>query len=62
MSSPFLTAQQLAARWHLTPKTLSNWRNVRKGPNFIKVGKSVLYHLNEVETYEKEKLIKISNA
>ena len=51
MSSPFLTAQQLAARWHLTPKTLSNWRNVRKGPDFIKVGKSVLYHLNEVETY-----------
>lgn len=52
----FLTTKELAARWKLSNKTLNNWRGKRTGPSFVKVGKSVLYRLDDVLAYEEENL------
>lgn len=47
-----LTQEQLAARWHISPRTLEQWRWLGKGPRFMKIGARVLYDLREVEAFE----------
>lgn len=51
-----LTIDELAERWKVHRGSLSNWRVQGKGPKFIKVGKTVLYPVSEVEGYEKQQL------
>jgi hypothetical protein len=53
MSKTYLTATTLAARWHLTPHTLSQWRWNGRGPRFSKMGKKILYELKHVEDFEE---------
>lgn len=49
----FLTTEELAKRWGLTPATLRNWRTQKKGPAFVKLGgTSVRYALEVVEEWE----------
>lgn len=48
----FLTDQQLAHRWRISPKTLRNAR-VKGGPlPFVRIGRLVRYRLSDVESYE----------
>ena len=47
-----MTQDQLAARWHLSPRTLEQWRWLGKGPKFLKIGARVLYDEDEIEAYE----------
>lgn len=47
-----ITQQQLAERWHLSPRTLEQWRWLGKGPRFLKIGARVLYDENDIEAYE----------
>jgi hypothetical protein len=47
-----LTQEQLAARWHMSPRTLEQWRWLGKGPKFLKIGARVLYDEDVVEAYE----------
>lgn len=47
-----LTQVQLADRWHISPRTLEQWRWLGKGPRFLKIGARVLYDEDEVEAYE----------
>ena len=54
MSKTYLTATNLAARWHLTPHTLSQWRWNGRGPRFSKMGKKVLYELKHIEEFEEK--------
>lgn len=51
-----LTQSQLADRWHISPRTLEQWRWLGKGPKFLKIGARVLYDEVEVETYESGQL------
>jgi len=53
MSQVFLNKEQLARRWHLSPRTLERWRWERIGPHYLKIGGRVVYQLSEVEAYEK---------
>jgi hypothetical protein len=46
------TQEELAARWHLSPRTLEQWRWLGKGPRFLKIGARVLYDETEIERYE----------
>lgn len=55
-SKTYLTATGLAARWHLTPHTLSQWRWNGKGPRFSKMGKRILYELKHVEAFEERSI------
>jgi len=49
-----LTPAELAERWrgNVTLKTLSHWRSSGAGPRFLKVGRKVLYPMDEVEAWE----------
>ena len=47
-----LNEVELAARWGMSPKTLQRWRNLNVGPEYLKLGKKVMYPLADVEDYE----------
>lgn len=47
-----LTQKHLAARWHISPRTLEQWRWLGKGPRFLKIGSRVLYDEDDVLTFE----------
>lgn len=51
-----LRQKDLAARWHISPRTLERWRWLGRGPQFLKVGGRVVYRLEDVEAYERERL------
>ena len=40
-----LTETELATRWSMTTKTLYRWRTQNQGPNYMKLGKKILYPL-----------------
>jgi hypothetical protein len=48
-----LTQDQLAARWHMSPRTLEQWRWLGKGPRFLKIGARVLYDEDVIEDFEQ---------
>jgi len=50
----FLKQRDLAARWHMSPRTLERWRWSGKGPAFVKLGGRVVYRLEVIETFEAE--------
>lgn len=49
-----LTETELATRWSMTTKTLYRWRTQNQGPNYMKLGKKILYPLAAVEAYENQ--------
>lgn len=51
-----MTQEQLAARWHMSPRTLEQWRWLGKGPCFLKIGARVLYDEDEIETFEAQQV------
>lgn len=56
------TQEQLARRWHISPRTLEQWRWLGKGPRFLKIGARVLYDEAEVEAYEQAQLCQNTNG
>jgi len=49
-----LTDEELAARWHVSPKTLRNARVAGRLVGFIKIGRSVRYRMSEVIAFEEQ--------
>ena len=47
----FLTPNEVTERYRgeISAGTLRNWRAMRIGPSFLKIGKTVLYPLAELE-------------
>jgi hypothetical protein len=48
-----ITPEDLALRWDVTTKTLSQWRWTGKGPPFFKIGRSIKYYVDGVEEFER---------
>jgi hypothetical protein len=55
----YLTAEEVAERYcgAVTVGTLRNWRAMRTGPHFLKIGKAVLYPLEELDAWDKTNLV-----
>jgi hypothetical protein len=55
----FLTAEEVSERYRggITVGTLRNWRSLRIGPGFVKIGKAVLYPLDELEAWDQKNLV-----
>ena len=51
-----LNQTQLARRWSISPRTLERWRWQRKGPPYLKVEGRVLYRVEDVEEFEKQRM------
>jgi hypothetical protein len=54
MTSPFLTATELARRWRTTKQSLRNQRFKKQGPPYTKIGNRILYKTEDVETFENQ--------
>ena len=55
----FLTCEEVSARYRgeISVGTLRNWRAMRIGPAYVKIGKAVLYPLDELEAWDKKNLV-----
>jgi hypothetical protein len=55
-----LNQTELSRRWHVSPRTLEQWRWKKIGPRYLKVGGRVLYRLGDVEEYEAARRREVS--
>jgi len=55
MTPLFFTPEQLAQRWNITTRTLSQWRWNGRGPHYAKMSRRILYRISDIEDYEKSK-------
>ena len=55
MSKQYLTQDEVAERYRglISVRTLANWRSLRIGPKYTKVGKTVLYSENELDKWDE---------
>lgn len=51
----FLTPEEVAERYRgsVSVGTLRNWRAMKIGPSFVKIGKAVLYRVDELEAWDE---------
>ncbi len=51
----FLTPEEVSERYRgsVSIGTLRNWRAMRIGPSFVKIGKAVLYPASELEAWDE---------
>lgn len=52
-----LTPAEAAERLRTKVGTLATWRAQRRGPSYIKNGRSVLYPVDAIEAYERENMV-----
>ena len=52
----YLTPEEVAERYRgeISLGTLRNWRSMRVGPGFVKIGKAVLYPLAELDAWDEQ--------
>jgi len=55
----FLTAEEVTKRYRgeITVGTLRNWRALRIGPPFVKIGKAVLYPVERLDAWDQKNLV-----
>lgn len=55
----FLTPSELVQRYNgkVTVRTLANWRSAGISPPFTKVGGRILYRLDEIENWERNRTV-----
>jgi hypothetical protein len=55
----YLTPEEVVARYRglVTAGTLRNWRAMRVGPSFAKIGKAVLYPIASLDAWDKRNLV-----
>ena len=49
-------SKQLARRWSISHRTLERWRHDGMGPAFLKIGGRVMYRLEDIQTFEKDRV------
>jgi Helix-turn-helix domain len=57
--SKFLTPEEVCERYRggVSAGTLRNWRAMRIGPTFIKIGKAVLYPTSELDAWDQKNTV-----
>jgi hypothetical protein len=55
----FLTPEEVSERYRseITVGTLRNWRALKIGPPYIKIGKAVLYPVEELDAWDRKNLV-----
>lgn len=49
-----LTAKQAAEYLHVREQTLNNWRQIGRGPRFVRMGRLIRYRLSELDKFVEE--------
>lgn len=55
MAPTYLTQDEVASRWRISPRTLERWRWQKTGPAFTKIGARACYALADIEAYERRR-------
>ena len=55
--SQSLNEYQASDVLNVSVQTLRNWRHQRKGPAYLKLGRSVRYQIEDIEKYKEKKKI-----
>jgi len=55
-----LNTEEAANYLHLAQQTLHNYRFNRKPPNYVKIGRRVLYELSELDKFIDSNRVKLS--
>ena len=50
-ATQWLTPDDLASMWQVSPGTIANWRTNKKGPEFIRIGGLVRYSPEAVQAW-----------
>lgn len=53
----FIDTEELAERWKMTPKSITNSRSKGRGPKYIRLGgvnSKVVYRLSDIEAFERD--------
>jgi hypothetical protein len=55
----YLTAEEVSERYRggVSVGTLRNWRAMRIGPTFIKIGKAVLYPVEALDAWDQKNTV-----
>jgi hypothetical protein len=55
----FLTPEEVTERYRggVSVGTLRNWRAMRSGPTFVKIGKAVLYPVDELDAWDAKNTV-----
>ena len=55
----FLRPHEVSQRYRglISPGTLRNWRSMRTGPPYIKIGKAVLYPIDQLDAWDRKNLV-----
>ena len=55
----FLTPEEVSKRYRgeVTVGTLRNWRAMRIGPAFVKIGKAVLYPVEQLDAWDQKNIV-----
>jgi hypothetical protein len=55
----FLTPEEVSERYRggISIGTLRNWRAMRIGPAFVKIGKAVLYPIDELDAWDQKNMV-----
>jgi hypothetical protein len=57
-----LTQAEVARRWRLSPRTLERWRSQGRGPQYLKLGGTVLYRAADIAAFEASRLHRPTSA
>ena len=52
----YLTPEELAGRWRMSPRSLERWRADRRGPAWLRLEGRALYRMTDVLAYERSRL------
>jgi hypothetical protein len=57
--SKYLTPEEVSERYRggVSAGTLRNWRAMKIGPPFVKIGKAVLYPTNELDAWDQKNMV-----
>jgi hypothetical protein len=55
----FLTPEEVSGRYRgeISVGTLRNWRAMRRGPAFLRVGKAILYPTDALDAWDRRNLV-----
>jgi hypothetical protein len=55
----YLTPEEVSERYRgaITVGTLRNWRAMRIGPAFVKIGKAVLYPVEQLDAWDQKNTV-----
>ena len=60
MKKRYLTPEEVSARYRglISTRTLANWRSLKQGPRYVKVGKTVLYEESDLDAWDEKNTVR----